>query len=413
MRSGRNFVWRITGLSMCALLFLFGYSAPMRTLRMLPETVYGSSQASAMLGSLTGGFLSPHNDEAVGLSSDERLYDAAETDVTFRIAGIPLKTVHISPEDTRLVAPGGTLAGIAIRTEGVLVVGLGVVETEGGAVSPGSAAGLKAGDVILRADGKSVNTSEQLSRVTENGEGHTLTVERNGERLELTVRTAEDASDGVNRLGIWVRDSTAGIGTVSFVDRGSEWFAALGHPVSDIDTQALLPIGDGIIVPATLADVKRGTEGSPGELVGTFSVAGTRLGRIRRNTEIGLFGETETAYSNGISDDMGVADANAVHVGKAQIIATVTTDGTKLYDCEVMRVFSQSAASGKGMIVKITDEALLKATGGIVQGMSGCPILQDGKLVGAVTHVFVGDPTRGYGVYAEWMLDRIVAEAAG
>jgi stage IV sporulation protein B len=205
-----------------------------------------------------------------------------------------------------------------------------------------------------------------------------------------------------------VRDSTAGVGTLSFYDVETGWFAALGHPVSDVDTQSLLTVREGRILPTSIVDVRKGQEGNPGELVGVFSIYDTPLGTIKRNTEYGIFGEMADTSDFDAGEILPMGYANEARIGPAQLIATVSANGPEAFDCEIVRVNAQSDAASKGMVIRVTDERLLEKTGGIVQGMSGCPVIQDGRLLGIVTHVFVNDPTRGYCIYAEWMRNQII-----
>ena len=392
------------------------FSPPLQAVRALPDRLRVEGQALAELPEMrNGGVLSMAGGSVrVDSRQDQRLSAAAGETVTYKLFGaIPIKTVEVVRAERVTLIPGGTAVGITIRTEGVLVVGLGAVDTAAGAVSPGAAAGLRAGDMIVSADNQRIESAEQLMRIAASaGESLAMGVEREGQRMELTVRLVKSASDGVLRMGLWVRDSTAGVGTLSFVDPGTGWFAALGHPVSDIDTQSLLPVREGRIVPTEIVDVKTGQQGSPGELVGVFSAAGPGLGKILVNSEYGIFGRMEQPYRNALYESLPMGYCTEARVGNAELLATVSDGGIVAYACEIVRVNPQTSAAVKGMIVDVTDQRLLNDTGGIVQGMSGCPVIQDGRLIGVVTHVFVNDPTRGYCVYAEWMRERILREAS-
>ena len=355
----------------------------------------------------------------VSAHADERLSNVADAGeraiMQYRLFGaIPVKSVAVVRSEEVMLVPGGFAVGITIRTQGVLVVGLGTVDTEQGALSPGATAGLQPGDVILRVNGESVLNAEHLSKLTDASVGTLqLTVERAGESLQLNLQPVRDASDDILRIGLWVRDSTAGIGTTSFYDETLRWFCALGHPVSDIDTQSLLTIREGRIVSTKIVDVRRGEQGSPGELIGVFSVTEKPAGTILVNSEYGIYGTVETTPVNPLYGEIPMGYAYEAHEGPAKMLATVSGEGIQAFDCEVVRVNQQSGAAVKGMIIDISDAELMAATGGIVQGMSGCPVVQDGKLVGVVTHVFVNDPTRGYCVYAEWMYEKMREAAFG
>lgn len=384
----------------------------MRALRALPAVVRvaeDDGDAVSALQRASGGLIYTNESIAVSARSDERLGSVSDYSCTYLLFGrIPIKTVQVLHDETVYFIPGGQAVGITIRTEGVLIVGLGAVDTDAGALSPGSASGLKAGDVIVSANGETVVDSKHLAEICERSEGTLeLSLLRGDEAIHTSVQLVRDAGSDSWRLGVWARDSTAGVGTLSFYDVESGWFAALGHPVSDVDTRSLLPVREGRILHTDIVDVRKGQEGSPGELIGIFSIYDKPIGSIRKNTEYGIFGMVEDASSLESGALMPMGFVHEAHIGGAQLIATVSDNGPETFDCEIIRVNTQSGAASKGMVIRITDPTLLEKTGGIVQGMSGCPLIQDGKLLGIVTHVFVNDPTRGYCIYAEWMLDQI------
>ena len=224
--------------------------------------------------------------------------------------------------------------------------------------------------------------------------------------MVVSVEPALDPADGAYRLGAWVRDSTAGIGTLSFYDPESGAFGALGHAITDVDTGIVLPVGYGGIYESSVVDISKGKSGEPGELLGQFFDAETQLGEVTSNTDYGIFGTMNEEVANPLyPDGLPVGTRADVHTGPAQLLTTLADGEVRAYDCEIVKLNDQSAPATRSMVIKVTDEELLQATGGIVQGMSGSPIVQDGKLVGAITHVFINDPTQGYGVYIEWMLD--------
>jgi len=285
------------------------------------------------------------------------------------------------------------------------VVAVSSVATGEGFVSPAGEAGLRSGDVITSVNGQSVATTGDLSSaVAESGGLCRLRVQRGGGSFSLTVTPVRDGQD-VFRLGAWVRDSATGIGTLTYYDEATGTFGALGHPISDGDTGDILPAAGGSIYPAKIMGVRVGQRGDPGELHGTFVGDAKALGELQQNTAQGIFG-TMNGYANPLfPDGLPVGARSGVQLGEATILSTVDGGEVTRYACEITQVLSQSAAMTKSMVIKITDERLLGKTGGIVQGMSGSPIIQDGKLIGAVTHVLVNDPTRGYGIFIENMLD--------
>ncbi len=298
--------------------------------------------------------------------------------------------------------PVGETVGIQIKMDGVLVAGVTDVETAEGPVSPAKDAGLRAGDVIVAVDAKAVHSAAELIAAVEALQGRTaaVTVRREGRTVSFDMTPALE-EDGGMRLGLWLRDGVAGIGTVTYIDPCTGAFGALGHGVNDLETGVLLPVADGSVCRARVVDVKKGVSGTPGELAGSFD-AGDTVGSIRRNTPCGIFG-TITGSLGALRPAMPVGGPEDVEKGPATILACVTGGQAEEYDVEIGRT-GGAAGSGRDLTVHVTDPDLLSRTGGIVQGMSGSPIIQNGKLVGAVTHVLVDDPTRGYGVFIDTML---------
>lgn len=313
---------------------------------------------------------------------------------------IPVKDVKPSQTKRHYVGLGGDVFGIKLYTKGVIVVGVDFVTTESGNVSPCAKAGLESGDVITHVNGSEVKSASQLIEAVELSEGESLKlkIERDGNSLELALKP-ELSSNGKFKAGLWVRDSSAGIGTVTFYDDAAGIFAGLGHGVYDIDTGEIMPLSNGEALKATVNGFYKSCAGNPGELCGVFSE--TVLGSLRVNGEAGVISSLNEASG---AKQVPVAMAGEVKEGAAQMVATIDESGPQYYDIQITKVYSQEENSQRNMIVKITDEELLEKTGGILQGMSGAPILQDDMLVGAVTHVFVNDPTQGYAIFAENML---------
>lgn len=317
---------------------------------------------------------------------------------------IPIKQTKVSEVAEIKLVPGGTPFGIKLLTAGVLVVGLNSIATEDGMVNPAKDAGLSVGDTILSINGKSVSSNSEISEIVQESQGNELAVEfsRNGDTQTLIVTPVISKTDQKAKVGIWVRDSSAGIGTVTFYNPANGLFAGLGHAVCDVDTGDILPISYGEVVPATISGVTKGSVGSAGSLIGMFT-SDEQLGEVLYNTQCGIFGtldDNQDIYGDAIP----MAFKQDVHTGTAAILSTVDGDKPKEYEIEIQEINTDDATMTKNMIIKVTDQDLLDKTGGIVQGMSGSPIIQDGKLVGAVTHVFVNDPTKGYGIFAENMI---------
>ena len=302
------------------------------------------------------------------------------------------------------VIPLGRAVGIKLFSDGVLVVGLSALDTPEGPASPGRTSGLKAGDVITHMDGSEVDTIEEVQDhlAQHPGKQMTLQVQRGEESLQLSAQAVKTTA-GRYQLGVWLRDSMAGIGTLTFYDPDSGVFAALGHGINDVDTALLMPLEAGSILGATVSDVKKGAAGEPGELHGDFDLTAD-LGELYANTDQGIFGYLEDEGLTRNLQPVPVAGRDEVQEGRATILSNVAGDTVEEYEVEITQLYPEKSGDSRNLMLRVTDLRLLEATGGIVQGMSGSPILQNGKLVGAVTHVLVNDPTRGYGILAENML---------
>ncbi len=322
-----------------------------------------------------------------------------------RLFGIfPVSEVDVEVVKARDVAVCGMPFGLKMFTEGVLVVGIGDVDSRKGAKSPAGDAGLRVGDSILSINGEAVSTTEQVASVIEESGGKSLQLTVRRQQVEFEVRLTPIASVSEKKLkaGMWIRDSSAGIGTLTFYDMSSGVFAGLGHPVNDVDTGETVPISSGEIVPASIFGVTRGQAGAPGELLGSFREGS--WGILTMNDETGLYGllsEQPDAFAT-----LPIACKQEVTEGEAQLLTTIDGMTPTLYDIVIESVDYRDNVPTRNMVIRITDETLLRETGGVLCGMSGSPILQNGKLVGAVTHVFVGEPSSGYAIFAETMLRR-------
>ncbi len=297
--------------------------------------------------------------------------------------------------------PGGSVLGIQMNTQGVLVAETPQVDTAQGPVWPARDAGLLPGDIILAVDGRPTTTAAELSAAAaELGETPvTIRLQRGTEQLELPLTPATDG-EGARRLGLWLRDGIAGVGTLTYIDPETGDFGALGHGVNDAATGVLLPLGSGTVCRAEVVDVTLGLAGTPGALSGSFDM-GARLGGLEKNTPCGIFGRLQTPLES-YGEALPVADSDDIHSGAATIRSTVAGNEVREYDVQISRM---AAGNGATLNIRVTDPELLRLTGGIVQGMSGSPIIQDGKLIGAVTHVLIDDPSRGYGIVLETMLE--------
>lgn len=314
---------------------------------------------------------------------------------------IPVKSSTVTVSKRQYVVPSGDIFGVKIFTDGILIVGMDDVPTADGILNPAKRAGLKNGDVILAVDGETAQNVSQLSAAVQAGaESITLTVRRNEKVWQTELTLAVSSNDGKPKAGLWVRDSTAGVGTLTFYCKENGVFGGLGHAICDIDTGTVMPFGHGEAVKTQISGCYKGSAGITGELCGVFQEE--TLGTLYSNGETGVYGVLEAFDKSAV--ELPVATKNEVKTGYAQILATVDDAGPQYYDAKIIKVYPNSDENGKNMIVEVTDRTLIEKTGGIVQGMSGSPIIQNGMLVGAVTHVFVNNALQGYGIFAETML---------
>ncbi len=316
---------------------------------------------------------------------------------------IPIKEANLTEMNRVSLIPCGTPFGIKILTEGVIVVGLNEIDTQNGNVNPAKDSGIQVGDLIHAINGKDVTSNQDIAALVSASGGEPLTIRytRNGKENTALLQPAWSKSDQKYKAGLWVRDSSAGIGTITYCDASGRLFGGLGHPVCDVDTGMILPLAQGEIVGANISGAKKGKVGSPGELIGSFTTD-QAIGTLNSNTESGVFGSLNQPLCN--HSALPIAFKQEIHTGKATIYTTIKNNQPEEYQVEIESVNPDDKTNYKNMIVRITDERLLQETGGIVQGMSGSPIMQDGKIIGAVTHVFVNDPTKGYGIFIENML---------
>lgn len=348
--------------------------------------------------------------EAMVSESDDALYLNAGSTGDYKLTlklfdVIPVKTIQVSVSPKTYVVPSGSPVGVKLYTEGLLVVSVSDVTAADGTVkSPGKDAGLKEGDRILAVNGQPISSTEEFSAVVNEVQSAvTLTVIRDGEAFDTAVTPVPARDENKYKLGIWVRDSTAGIGTLTFYNPETNAFGALGHAITDVDTGDIMAINNGSILSCNIISITKGAKGTPGELTGSFS--NDCIGEIKQNTDLGIYGIIQTPEAVHTQGPVEVATRFQTKEGPAYILADVNGEGVKKYSVEIEKVSKSGGINNKGIVLKITDPALLTETGGIVQGMSGAPIIQNNMLIGAVTHVFVNDPQRGYGIFAENMLD--------
>jgi stage IV sporulation protein B len=333
------------------------------------------------------------------------------TELKLKLFGtIPFKTLKVNVMPDLKIIPGGQTIGVKLKSAGILVVGHHLVSIENNKkMSPGEDAKIQVGDLIMSINGARLNDVSKVSDlVAKAGESKTpleLIIERNKEKQKIMLLPAYDVIDKTYRLGLYIRDSAAGIGTLTFYAPDQRVYGALGHVITDMDTQTPIVVGGGEIVHSNVTSISKSHHGEPGEKRAQFYKESKVIGNIEKNTSFGIFGKMlEKPDHSFLNEAIPVAFAEDVKEGPAQIYTVVNGQKVEKFDILITHVTRQDFPTTKGMVIKIVDPNLLEKTGGIVQGMSGSPIIQNGKIIGAVTHVFVNDPTSGYGCFIEWML---------
>ena len=318
-----------------------------------------------------------------------------------------IKNIDVSVLPRTTVIPVGNIAGVKLYTNGVLVVGMSEIEGEDSKTyKPYENSGIEEGDTIVKINDTIIDSTDDLIEHINlsNGENVKIQYIHEEETKECSITPVKTDEDEY-KLGLWVRDSAAGVGTVTFYEPSTQRFGALGHGITDIDTGDLLNIASGEFVTAQILNIKKGEDGNPGKIQGTVEEQDT-IGEITKNTEFGIYGKIEALSSLNIdtSKEMEVALRDEIQTGKATILCSLDNQTVKEYEIEITKIYKENNYNNKSMEIKITDEALIEKTGGIIQGMSGSPIIQNGKFVGAVTHVFVDSATEGYAVFGDLML---------
>ncbi|MGN0812747.1 MAG: SpoIVB peptidase [Candidatus Coproplasma sp.] len=313
---------------------------------------------------------------------------------------LPMSFAYADEEELYL---GGFPAGFILSTQNVEVIGLCEVDTENGAACPAREGGIMPGDLVKQINGVPITSVSKLtSTLNEDYSVYKFDIERGDEQLKIQLQPVKDKKNGKKHFGMLVRDSLNGIGTVTYIEKSTKKFGALGHPVADANGK-LISINGGTMYGCSIYDVKRGLRGNPGELKGIFDNS-AMMGAITNNTPCGIFGKISSDYDLSSLKKVKKGEASQVEMGKAYIYSTLCGNTCEQYEISIIKV-EENNKENKNYVIKINDKRLLDLAGGIVQGMSGSPIVQNGKLIGAVTHVFVNDPTRGYGISIENMLN--------
>lgn len=358
----------------------------------------------------TGLTLASKNSKTILTASNinkEKINSEGTNNLNLNLFGtIPVKEVNVNVIPKTMVVPLGNAIGMKLYTKGVLVVGMSQIETDKNEKKkPYENSGIEQGDTILEINNNIVGNTEELIKEVENSKGNTINIKylRDDKTMQTDITPVK--SKNTYKIGLWVRDAAAGVGTLTFYEPSTNLFMALGHGISDIDTEEIVNIANGELVTANIVSITKGRKGYPGEIRGTID-EGKTIGTIYKNTNFGVYGmvKNKNYLEADLTQEMEVAPRNEIKEGKAQIICQLENSAKKKYDIEIEKVYINNNQNNKSMLIKITDKELLEKTGGIIQGMSGAPIIQEGKFVGAVTNVLVDDPTQGYGVFADIMI---------
>lgn len=301
---------------------------------------------------------------------------------------------------------GGDCLGFSLKTSGLLIVGSNYVFTKNGAINPFMDSGLQVGDIIKSINNKEIAEIDELNNILLkcNGEKLNLTVVRNGAEKNCEIVPQKDIFSGEYKLGLWVKNNTEGVGTLTFIEDDNMRFGSLGHAIYSSNTNSPLKINSGQIYDCNVVGIKKGVDGTPGEIMGAFSKENP-LGEVDKNCEYGVYGYFDkTVQLLKEKPLISVGGRGSVNPGKALIFSSLDGENIESYEIEIIKANYQSSSNEKSLVFRVTDKKLLEKTGGIIQGMSGSPIVQNNKIIGAVTHVFVNDPTKGFGIYVDWML---------
>lgn len=321
----------------------------------------------------------------------------------FNLFPVKAVTVNVIPKTS--VIPLGKAIGMKMYTEGVLVVGMSEIEGK----KPYENSGIETGDKIIEINNQEINNTDELIACVNSSKGEAVEIKYISD-TEEKVANIEPVKTANNeyKLGLWVRDAAAGVGTLTFYEPSTGNFGALGHGINDVDTYELIDIANGELVTTNIVDIVKGQDGTPGEIRGTID-NGITVGAIAKNTSFGVYGEISNINRLNIdsSKAMEVANRNEIKTGKAEIMCELENGITKTYEIEIQKIFLENNENNKSMLIKITDEELFEKTGGIIQGMSGAPIIQNGKFIGAVTHVLVNDCKMGYAVFGDLMIKQM------
>ena len=355
--------------------------------------------------------VTPLKNPKLKISNSFKLKTLDKGTVSFKLkvfGVLPYKNIIVNVVPQMEVIPGGHSIGVRLNTDGVLVVGISeITDIYGKVHNIAESGGVRIGDSLMSINDIKVTNALHVGEIISNSYGKELkfTFMRDSKIYTTFLSPIKSTEDEKYRLGLWVRDKTAGVGTMTFYHPESKKFGALGHAITDIDTGKVLSIKDGKVIKSKVMSIQEGKKGKPGEIRGGFYDINEPLGELEKNNGFGVYGELVQELDNNFyKNPIPIAYQHEIKEGPAHILTTIDSEGVKKYDIEILKINPQTKIDGKSMIIRVTDKELLKRTGGIIQGMSGSPIIQNNKIIGAVTHVLINDPTKGYGIFIEWMV---------
>lgn len=397
----------ITIFTLCCVGIFAFFGSNMYLALCLPDDMYITHEdvAYANEKDIYSKFVQVELEKCLSASQEE----ISDTKLYVKILGITAKTINVKLVNETEVFVGGNTVGFNLTSKGVVIVGSNKVMTSEGEVSPFEHSGLKDGDCITKIDGKEISDIKQIDSAlndrTDPSEKVQVQVIRNEKELSFEVKPVKDIFTKKYKLGIWVRNNASGVGTLTYVKQNNNRFGAVGHPIIDNTLGENFTVEGGDVYQCNLVGIKKATKNSPGEIRGSIDLDGKSIGIADTNCKFGVYGTIYDLEKLCTEHNISIGGRMSIKPGKAQIFLALDGKDTEPFDIKIIKANSQKKANEKSIVFKVTDKKLIEKTGGIVQGMSGSPIVQNGKLVGAVTHVYLNDPTKGYGVYIDWMID--------
>lgn len=399
---------------LCAFAFMCGFFVyafaciPFSDIRDYPNYVNLSFEDINKINEnkVFGKFITAHTDDIITTNIDSKYIN-----LTLKLFNlIDIKTIKVDVSDIDVYC-GGNIVGFSLTSDGVIVIGSSPVVTEEGSVSTLDNVDLKSGDVILEIAGEKINRISDVEKIINKEENLDknldILIKRKDNKKTVQIKPAKDLHSQKYKLGVWIKDDISGVGTLTYVRTDNNRFGALGHAISDSETKQPFLVSGGDMYNCTVIGLSKATKGKPGEIKALFIQGSNSLGKVDKNTKYGVFGTYNENKIEKIKNQETFKTGGRVNVkpGKAKIRVSLDNEPPKDYEIEIIKTNYQNLSSDKSMVIRVTDKELLKKTGGIIQGMSGSPIIQNDKIVGAVTHVFVSDPTKGFGVYLDWMIN--------